>query len=311
MNIAKDITQLVGKTPLIKLNKISEGLPATVVAKLEFFNPGGSVKDRLAIAMIEDAENKGIINKETLIVEPTSGNTGIGLAMVAAQRGYNMVLTMPENVSVERQNLIKAFGAKVVLTSASKGMKGAIEKAEALIAENKNSFMPQQFKNPANAEIHRKTTAEEIWQDTDGKVDIFVAGVGSGGTFTGVSEVLKQRNSSIYTVAVEPFDSAVISGGSAGPHNIQGIGAGFIPEVLNVNVIDEVFKATTDDSYNMARRLAREEGILAGISSGANAFAAIELAKRKENEGKLIVFIVCDTGERYLSTPLFAYNDEL
>lgn len=311
MKIAENITTLIGNTPLVKLSKIGAGLPATVVAKLEFYNPAGSVKDRLAISLIEAAEAKNLINKDTLIVEPTSGNTGIGLAMVCAQRDYKLVLTMPESVSVERRNLIKAYGANVVLTPAEKGMKGAIAKAEELLAQNKNSFMPQQFNNPANSEIHRRTTAEEIWKDTDGQIDIFVAGVGTGGTITGVSEVLKSRKPSLITVAIEPSDSPVISGGNAAPHKIQGLGAGFIPEVLNVKILDEIFKITTEDAYAMARRLAREEGILCGISSGAAAYAAIEVAKRKENAGKLIVFIVCDTGERYLSTPLFASADDI
>jgi len=311
MKVAENITALVGNTPLVKLGKIGAGLPATVVAKLEFYNPASSVKDRLALALIKDAEAKNLLNKDTLIVEPTSGNTGIGLAMVCAQFNYRLVLTMPESVSVERRNLIKAFGAKVVLTPAEKGMKGAIAKAEEIIAENKNSYMPQQFNNAANAEIHRRTTAEEIWNDTEGKVDIFVSGVGTGGTLTGVSEVLKSRKTSVYSVAVEPSDSPVISGGNAGPHKIQGIGAGFIPEVLNVKIIDEIYKVTTEEAFTMARRMAREEGILCGISSGAIAHAAIEIAKRKENAGKLIVFIVCDTGERYLSTPLFASIDDI
>jgi cysteine synthase A len=311
MKIAENITTLIGNTPLVKLSKIGAGLPATVVAKLEFYNPAGSVKDRLAISLIEAAEAKNLINKDTLIVEPTSGNTGIGLAMVCAQRDYKLVLTMPESVSVERRNLIKAYGANVVLTPAEKGMKGAIAKAEELLAQNKNSFMPQQFNNPANSEIHRRTTAEEIWKDTDGQIDIFVAGVGTGGTITGVSEVLKSRKPSLITVAIEPSDSPVISGGNAAPHKIQGLGAGFIPEVLNVKILDEIVKITTEDAYAMARRLAREEGILCGISSGAAAYAAIEVAKRKENAGKLIVFIVCDTGERYLSTPLFASADDI
>jgi cysteine synthase A len=311
MKIAENITTLIGNTPLVKLSKIGAGLPATVVAKLEFYNPAGSVKDRLAISLIEAAEAKNLINKDTLIVEPTSGNTGIGLAMVCAQRDYKLVLTMPESVSVERRNLIKAYGANVVLTPAEKGMKGAIAKAEELLAQNKNSFMPQQFNNPANSEIHRRTTAEEIWKDTDGQIDIFVAGVGTGGTITGVSEVLKSRKPSLITVAIEPSDSPVISGGNAAPHKIQGLGAGFIPEVLNVKILDEIVKITTEDAYAMARRLAREEGILCGISSGAAAYAAIEVAKRKENVGKLIVFIVCDTGERYLSTPLFASADDI
>ncbi len=311
MKVAENIIALVGNTPLVKLSKIGAGLPATVVAKLESFNPGGSVKDRLAMSLINAAEAENLINKDTLIVEPTSGNTGIGLAMICAERNYNLVLTMPESVSVERRNLIKAYGAKVVLTPAEKGMKGAIAKAEEMVAENKNSFMPQQFKNKANAEIHRRTTAEEIWNDTDGLVDIFVAGVGTGGTITGVSEVLKSRKPSVLSVAVEPADSPVISGGNPGPHKIQGIGAGFIPDVLNVSIIDEIVKVTTEDAFSMARRLAREEGILCGISSGAIAHAAIEIAKRKENAGKTIVFIICDTGERYLSTPLFASADDI
>lgn len=310
MNIAEDVISLIGNTPLVKLNRIAAGLSATVVAKLEFYNPASSVKDRLAMAMINSAEQNGQINKNTLIVEPTSGNTGIGLAMVCARKGYKLILTMPESVSVERRNLIKAYGANVVLTPAEKGMKGAIAKAEEIISENSNSFMPQQFKNEANAEIHRRTTAEEIWRDTDGKVDIFMSGIGTGGTFTGVSEVLKKRKSSVVAIAIEPSDSPVLSGGKPGLHKLQGLGAGFVPVVLNVKIIDEIIRVTTDEAYTMALRLAREEGILCGISSGAIAHAAIEVAKRKENAGKLIVFIVCDTGERYLSTPLFASENE-
>lgn len=305
MKIASNITELVGNTPLVRLNKLSNGAAAEVVVKLEYFNPLSSVKDRIALAMIEDAEKKGLIKSGTTIIEPTSGNTGVGLAFVCAQRGYHLILTMPETMSIERRKLLKALGAEVVLTDGVKGMKGAIEKAEELNRAIPDSIIPQQFDNPANPEIHRKTTAEEIWRDTDGKIDIFVAAVGSGGTFTGVSEVLKQKNPSIKTVAVEPFSSPVISGGAPSPHKIQGIGAGFVPAVLNKEIIDEIIKVKDEDAGVTARRLAKEEGIFVGISSGANVWAAIELAKRPENKGKRIVTVAPDTGERYLSTWLF------
>lgn len=305
MKVANNILELVGKTPLLKLNRISTGLKADILVKLESFNPGGSVKDRLALGVIEDAENKKIINSATTIIEPSSGNTGVGLAMVCAVKGYKLIITMPESMSIERRALIKAYGGEIVLTPAEKGMKGAIEKAEELKSNLPNSFIPQQFTNMANVEMHRKTTAVEIWNDTDGKVDIFVSGVGTGGTITGVSEILKEKKSSIYSVAVEPFDSPVLSGGSPAPHKIQGMGAGFIPAVLNTTIYNEVIKVKNEEAFDMARRLAKEEGILCGISSGSIVHAALELAKKQEHEGKTIVAVICDTGERYLSTPLF------
>jgi cysteine synthase A len=303
--IAKDITGLIGNTPLVRLNKIAAGAKAEVVAKLEFFNPCSSVKDRIAVAMIKAAEDQGLIKKDTVIVEPTSGNTGIALAFVCASRGYRLILTMPETMSAERRHILSIFGAELVLTPGSEGMPGAIWKAGQLVAENKNYFMPQQFKNPANPRVHRETTAEEIWRDTDGKIDILVAGVGTGGTITGVAEAIKQKKAGFKAIAVEPLDSPVLSGGKPGSHKIQGIGAGFIPDVMRLDLVDEIIKVTNDDAGAMARSLAREEGILAGISSGAAAWAALEVAKRPENKGKLIVVVLPDTGERYISTWLF------
>lgn len=305
MKVANNILELIGKTPLLKLNRITVGLNAEILVKLESFNPGGSVKDRLALGVIEDAENKKIINSQTTIIEPSSGNTGVGLAMVCAVKGYKLIITMPESMSIERRALIKAYGGEVVLTPAEKGMKGAIEKAEELKNNLPNSFIPQQFTNMANVDMHRRTTSLEIWNDTDGKVDIFVSGVGTGGTITGVSEILKVKKNSIYSVAVEPFDSPVLSGGSPAPHKIQGMGAGFVPAVLNTKIYDEVIKVKNEEAFDMARRLAKEEGILCGISSGSIVHAAVELAKKQENSGKTIVAVICDTGERYLSTPLF------
>ncbi len=303
--IAKDITGLTGNTPLVRLNRLTRGASAEVVAKLESFNPCSSVKDRIAVSMIRAAEEQGLIKKDTVIIEPTSGNTGIALAFVCASRGYRLILTMPETMSIERRHILSIFGAELVLTPGVEGMPGAIRKAEQLAAENRNYFMPQQFKNPANPQIHRETTAEEIWKDTDGKIDILVAGVGTGGTITGVGEVIKKRKPKFKVVAVEPADSPVLSGGKPGPHKIQGIGAGFVPEVLKLELVDEIIKVTNDDAGATARRLAKEEGILAGISSGAATWAALEVAKRPENKGKLVVVILPDTGERYISTWLF------
>ena len=306
-NIAQKLTDLIGNTPLMALNRYSReaGLPDPLLGKLEYFNPLGSVKDRIAFAMIEAGEAAGKIKPDTLIIEPTSGNTGIGLAFVAASRGYKLILTMPETMSVERRNLLKALGAELVLTPGAEGMKGAIRKAEELAQANPNSFLPQQFKNLANPEMHRKTTAEEIWRDTGGKVDIIVAGVGTGGTITGVGEVLKSRNPAVQIIAVEPADSPVLSGGQPGPHKIQGIGAGFVPDVLNPNIIDEIITVKNDDAMATGRELAKTEGLLIGISCGAAVWAATQVARRPENKGKVIVVILPDTGERYLSTPLF------
>lgn len=309
--VFSDITKTIGHTPLVRLGKAGKGLEADILAKLEFFNPLGSVKDRIGGAMIEAGEGQGHIGPGTLIVEPTSGNTGIALAFVCAAKGYRLCLTMPETMSQERRKLLKHLGAQLVLTPGSEGMKGAISKAEEILAGTKDAYMPNQFKNPANPDIHRKTTAEEIWQDTAGGVDMVVAGVGTGGTITGVSEAIKARKPSLKTIAVEPAASPVLSGGQAGPHKIQGIGAGFIPEVLNVNVIDEIIAVANEDAFDMGRRLAEEEGILCGISSGAAAWAALEVAKRQENRDKQIVVVLPSTGERYISTELFRSSENL
>jgi cysteine synthase A len=305
--IAKKLTDLIGNTPLLEVGSFGakEGLVGKLVVKLEYFNPLSSVKDRIGNAMIVDAEEKGLLSKDSVIIEPTSGNTGIALAFVAAAKGYRLILTMPETMSVERRALLKALGAELVLTPGGEGMKGAIRRAEELAADHPHSFIPGQFKNPANPEIHRKTTAEEIWRDTDGNIDVFVGGVGTGGTITGVGEALKKKKPSIKIVAVEPFDSPVLSGGSPGPHKIQGIGAGFIPEVLNTGIIDEVFKVKNEEAIETARKLAKTEGLLVGISSGASAFAGAQIAKRPEFAGKTVVALLPDTGERYLSTILF------
>jgi cysteine synthase A len=303
--IAKDITKLIGRTPMVELGRLGQGLRATIVAKLEAFNPCSSVKDRIGLSMIEAAEREGRIGKDSIILEPTSGNTGIALAFVCAVKGYRLTLTMPDTMSVERRKLLKIFGADLILTPGSEGMRGAIRRAEELASSDPRYFIPQQFSNPANPEIHRKTTAVEIWDDTDGKVDILVSGVGTGGTITGVAEVIKARKPTFKAIAVEPIDSPVLSGGKPGPHKIQGIGAGFVPEVLRKDLVDEVIQVSHQDAGVMARRLAREEGILGGISSGAALWAALEVAKRPESEGKMIVVVLPDTGERYLSTWLF------
>ena len=307
MNIAHSITDLIGNTPLVELNRLTEGLEARVVAKLEFFNPGSSVKDRIAVSMVEAAEKAGKIHKDTVIVEATSGNTGIGLAMVCAARGYKLAITMPESMSKERRMLLRAFGAELILTPAAEGMGGAIAKAQALVDEHPDIyFMPRQFDNEANPQVHRETTAEEIWRDTDGQVDIFVSGVGTGGTVTGVGEVLKSRKPGVEIVAVEPEASPVLSGGEKGPHPIQGIGAGFVPTVLNTKIYDSIIKVPNEAAFATARTMAEKEGVLVGISSGAAVWSALELAKKPENKGKLIVVLIPSYGERYLSTPLFA-----
>ncbi len=311
--IAKKLTDLIGNTPLLELTDYNKenGVQGELIAKLEYFNPGGSVKDRIGYAMVQDAEEKGILNKDSVIIEPTSGNTGIALAFVAASKNYKLILTMPETMSIERRNLLKALGAELVLTPGKDGMKGAIRKAEELSAQIPNSFIPQQFENASNPEIHRKTTAEEIWADTDGKIDVFVAGVGTGGTVTGVGEALKKKNPDIKIIAVEPYDSPVLSGGASGPHKIQGIGAGFVPKVLNNEIIDEIYKVRNEEAFRTSKALAKSEGLLVGISSGAAAFAATQIAKREENKGKVVVVLLPDTGERYLSTPLFQDEERL
>ncbi|MBU0468271.1 MAG: cysteine synthase A [Candidatus Omnitrophica bacterium] len=304
-HIYEDITKTIGRTPLVRINKLAKGLDAVILAKLESFNPLSSVKDRLGVALIEAAERDGLIDKDTVIIEPTSGNTGIALAFVAAAKGYKLMLTMPDTMSIERRQLLKVLGAEVVLTEGAKGMKGAVDKADELSKSIKNSFVPQQFNNPANPEIHRKTTAQEIWNDTDGKVDVVIAGVGTGGTVTGIGEVLKQKNPDVKIIALEPLESAVLSGGAPGAHKIQGIGAGFVPGVINMDVVDEIITVSHTDAGEIAGLLAKQEGILVGISSGAAMWAALEVAKRPESKGKTIVAILPDSGERYLSTWLF------
>lgn len=309
--IAGSVLELIGNTPMVRLNRLTQGAPAEVIAKLESFNPAASVKDRIGVSMILDAESKGLINKDTVIIEPTSGNTGIALAFVCAVRGYKLILVMPDSANIERRQLLTIYGAELVLTPGADGMLGAVEKANEMVSANPNTFMPQQFENPANPEIHRLTTAEEIWRDTEGKVDIVVAGAGTGGTITGIAEAIKKRKPGFKVVAVEPANSPVLSGGSPGTHKIMGIGAGFIPKVLRKDLVDEIVQVTNEDAGIMARRLAREEGILAGISSGAAAWVAVELTKRPENRGKMIVVILPDTGERYLSTWLFQQSREV
>lgn len=305
--IFKNVTELIGNTPLVELSKYEdlEKLEAKILAKVEYFNPAGSVKDRIGYSMIADAEEKGLINKDTVIIEPTSGNTGVGLALVCSARGYKLILTMPETMSIERRKLLKAYGADLVLTPGPDGMKGAIKKAEELAVEHKNAFIPQQFKNPANPAYHEKTTAEEIWKDTDGNVDVFIAGVGTGGTLTGVAKVLKERNPKVKIIAVEPYDSPVLEGGKPGPHKLQGIGAGFVPDVLKLNLVDEVIAVKNEDAFAITKNLATVEGLLVGISSGAAVYAAIQVAKRPEFKGKNIVVVLPDTGQRYLSMGVF------
>jgi cysteine synthase A len=305
--IYKNVTELIGKTPLVELTRVEENqkLQAKIIAKVEYFNPAGSVKDRIGLAMIQDAEKKGLINKDTVIIEPTSGNTGVGLALVAVAKGYKLILTMPETMSIERRKLLKAYGAELVLTPGPDGMKGAIKKAEELASQYENAFIPQQFKNPSNPDYHEKTTAVEIWNDTDGKVDAFIAGVGTGGTLTGVARLLKKNNPKVKIIAVEPSDSPVLEGGKPGPHKLQGIGAGFIPDVLNMDLVDEVIPVSNENAFETTKNLARVEGLLVGISSGAAAYAAIQVAKRPEFKGKNIVVILPDTGTRYLSTTVF------
>lgn len=303
--IYDSITELIGGTPLLKITRVTDGAGGTVLGKMESFNPLSSVKDRIGLSMIEAAEKAGLITKGTIIVEPTSGNTGVALAFVAACKGYRLILTMPETMTVERRSLLAALGAELILTPGPEGMKGAIERANEIVENTPGAFMPQQFENPANPEVHRRTTAQEIWEDTGGEVDILVAGVGTGGSITGIGEVLKEKRPGFTVIAVEPEDSPVLSGGSPGPHKIQGIGAGFVPPVLNTEIIDEIIKVKAEDAFETSRRLAREEGILCGISAGANVWAAVQVARRPENKGKTIVTIICDTGERYLSTPMF------